>query len=320
MSALRSSAAVSFALVASTAALVACGGAKSPATPVTPVTPATPARPVTLDRHAAEESNVNAYVLSDGQGAIVIDATRTPKDGAAIAALLAQRTAGPVTVLITHGHPDHFLGLGALRAALPQARFVVARPEIKADAIGMATWMASQGWLDALPAMKPRTDQHAAGFDYERELEVLTEPRLTLPGGAVLELTTSYPATEAEHMTTAYSPQLNALFTGDLAYQDVHLWLGVGVTRDAARAWQATLDQLAAAWAAKQPIVYPGHGAPTDASVFAADRAYIEEVLAITAAASSDEDAMAKMIARYPGHANRDFLLKMSVANLRTQK
>ena len=36
----------------------------------------------------------------DGQGAIVIDATRNPTDGAAVAALVAQRTTGPVTVLI----------------------------------------------------------------------------------------------------------------------------------------------------------------------------------------------------------------------------
>ena len=226
------------------AALAACGAPAAPRAPAV--------APITVTPYAAAESNVNAYVVSDGQGAIVIDATRNPTDGAALAALVAQRTTGPVTVLITHGHPDHFLGLGALRAALPDARFVVARPEIKADIIGMATWMTAQGWLAQLPAMQPRTADHPDGFDYAGQLEVLDAPTLTLPGGAALALTADYPATEAEHMTTAYSADANALFTGDLAYHDVHLWLGVGVTRASAAAWQTGLDGLGATWAARR--------------------------------------------------------------------
>lgn len=295
--------------LASLSTLAACGSSPHPQQPPLPLT---------VDRYAAQESNVNGYVLSDGEGAVVLDATRNPDDGAKLAALIEQRTSGPVTVLVTHGHPDHFLGLGALRAALPRARFVVASAEIKRDAIGMATWMTEQGWLAGLPAMQPRSDSRPQGFDYERELEVLPEPRLILPGGSVLELTTDYPATEAEHMTTVYSPQLNALFTSDLAYKDVHLWLGIGVTRPAARAWQATLDSLTARWAEARPAVHPGHGGPTEVSVFAANRTYIEDILAVTSAATSDEEAIAQMVAKYPTYENRDFLLKMSVTNLRT--
>lgn len=74
-------------------------------------------------------------------------------------------------------------------------------------------------------------------------------------------------------MTTFYSRDLGALFTGDLAYQDVHLWLGIGVTQDAAREWQATLTRLESAWTPRKPTIYPGHGPATDTSVFAADRA-----------------------------------------------
>lgn len=304
--------AISFALgLASLSTLAACGSSVHPQ----PVP-----RPLTVDRYAARESNVNGYVIADGGGAVVLDATRTPEDGAALAALVEQRTSGPVTVLVTHGHPDHFLGLGALRAALPRARFVVASAEIKRDAIGMATWMTEQGWLAGLPAMQPRSDRQPQGFDYERELEVLEEPRLVLPGGGVLELTTDYPATEAEHMTTVYSPQLNALFTSDLAYKDVHLWLGIGVTKASARAWQAALDALTKRWADARPTVHPGHGGPAEVSLFAANRTYIDDILAVTEAATSDEAAIAQMVAKYPAHENRDFLLKMSVTNLRTLK
>ncbi|MBP8811067.1 MAG: MBL fold metallo-hydrolase [Kofleriaceae bacterium] len=290
----------------------ACGAAITPTAP--------PPAAVTVTPYAAASSDVNAYVISDGAGAIVIDATRTPEDGAAVARLVAERTTGPVTVLITHGHPDHFLGLGALRAALPEARFVVARPEIEADVIGMATWMTAQGWLAELPAMRPRSAADPEGFDYATELEVVDGGALTLPGGARLELTSDYPATEAEHMTTAYLPAVDALFTSDLAYHDVHLWLGVGVTRASAAAWRATLDRLRERWAAKPPTVYPGHGRPTDPSVFAANQAYLDDILAVTATAASEADATAAMVDKHPAHANRDFLLKMSISNLWAQR
>jgi glyoxylase-like metal-dependent hydrolase (beta-lactamase superfamily II) len=289
--------------------LAACGSKSTPAAPSAPK--------LTVDVYPATESDVNAYVISDGRGAVVIDATRTSADGAAVAALVKQRTSGPVTVLVTHGHPDHFLGLGALRAALPDARFVVARPEIETDIIGMATWMTEQGWLEQEAAMKPRSDANPAGFDYAAQLDALAEPRLVLPGGAVLELDASYAATEAAHMTTVHSRDLGALFTSDLAYKDVHLWLGIGVTPDAAREWQATLSRLEATWGPSQPTIYPGHGAPTDTSVFAADRAYIDDLLAAAASSASDEAARDAMIAKYPDHKNRDFLLMMSIANQR---
>ena len=116
--------------------------------------------------------------------------------------------------------------------------------------------------------MKPRSDANPGGFDYAGQIDVLAEPRLALPGGAVLELDASYAATEAAHMTTVYSRDLGALFTGDLAYQGVHLWLGVGVTQEAAREWQATLARLESTWAPQRPTVYPGHGPATDTSVF----------------------------------------------------
>lgn len=291
--------------------LAACGGSGKGTAPTPTPTP------LTVDVHAAVESDVNAYVISDGQGAVIIDAARTSADGAAVAALATQRTTGPITVLVTHGHPDHFLGLGALRTALPDARFVVARPEIEADIIGMATWMTQQGWLEKEPAMKPKSDANPGGFDYAAQIEVLSEASLALPGGAVLELDASYAATEAAHMTTIYSRDLGALFTGDLAYQGVHLWLGIGVTPDAAREWQATLSRLESAWAPTKPTVYPGHGPATDTSVFAADRAYIDDLLRVAADSASDQAAIDAMVAKYPDHENRDFLLMMSVANQR---
>ena len=54
--------------------------------------------------------------------------------------------------------------------------------------------------------------------------------------------------------------------------------------------------------------------------MFPADRRYIDDVLPATTTAATDADATAQMVEKYPEHANRDFLLMMSIANLRAQK
>ncbi|MCA9679611.1 MAG: MBL fold metallo-hydrolase [Kofleriaceae bacterium] len=303
-------------LLATTLLLAACGGADA-TTGAGATAPATPVAPhLHVDVYAAAESNVNSYVVSDDAGAILIDATRNSADARGALALARATGHDPSLVFVTHGHPDHFLGLGALRAEVPGLRIVVATEAIKQDVIGFATWMDGQGWLDGEPGMKPRSAAAPDGFDYAGAIEVLDGDHLVLPGGEALEVRADYPAAEAAHTSTLYAPQLGALFASDLAYHDVHLWLGVGVTRDAAAAWQQVAAQLAAAYPATTTI-YPGHGAPTDPGVFAAVRGYIDDLLAVADAAADDQAAIDAMVAKYPGYANRDFLLTMSVANQR---
>lgn len=285
--------------------LAACGAAEHPADP----------HPLEVTPYAAAESNVNSYVLSDRAGTLVIDATRSSAAARDVIALARAHGGAPSTLFITHGHPDHFLGMGEMKREIPALHIVVASAAIKQDIVDFATWMDGQGWLEGEPAMKPRSAAHPDGFDYD-QLEVLDGSTLALPGGETLAVDTDFPATEAAHETTLYSAELGALFTGDLAYDHVHLWLGVGVTPEAAASWQAVTRRLEAKYPATTTI-YPGHGAPTDVHVLADDRAYIDDLLAIAATAPSDDAAIAAMSAKYPDYANTEFLLKMSVANQR---
>lgn len=280
--------------------LAACGGTDTPATPPTPK--------LSVEVFPAKESDVNAYVLSDGTGTILLDATRNSAEARELLAVARAHGGDPALVFVTHGHPDHYLGLGALRAEIPGLRVVVASEAIKNDILGFSTFMEGAGWLEGEPGMKP------AAFDYA-SIEVLADTALRTPGGAVLEVKSDYAPAEAEHTATLYSKDLDALFTGDLAYHDVHLWLGVGVSHAHAAAWKDTTLALERAY--PTATIYPGHGAPTDRGVFAAVRAYIDDLLAIAAASDSDEAAIAAMVEKYPDHRNREFLLLMSVQNQR---
>lgn len=269
--------------------------------------------------YSAEEADVNAFVLSDSQGVALIDATRSSREARKVGQLALASGHAPSTLLITHGHPDHYLGMGELKRMFPHLRIVVASQAIKDDILGFTRWMDGQGWLEQEKRMKPRSAQQPEGFDYS-QIEVLQEPLYRLPGGATLQIRSDYAASEAEHETTLYSPELNALFAGDLVYNRVHLWLGVGVERKAVAQWQQTLSSLQAQYAPQATRIYPGHGAPGDAGLFETNRRYIDTLLNIVDGSSDAAAAQATMVARYPDYRNADFLLAQSIKFQLTQK
>jgi len=112
-----------------------------------------------------------------------------------------------------------------------------------------------------------------------------------------------------------YSADLNALFLADLGYNQVHLWLGDDISRQDIANWRQDLLRLKAEYAARNPTIYPGHGAPTDMRIFDEMVAYIDDFTRVTESARSREDAQAQMIALYPDYAEADFFLKYSIEN-----
>lgn len=270
--------------------------------------------------YAAKEANVNAFVFSDGAGTILFEATRNATDAAALAALARSKGKEPHLLIVSHGHPDHFFGMGTLRQEFPKMRIAVASEAIKADILWLSGWLAENGYMEKLPGMKPKSEKNPEGFDYAKELTVLEGPTVTMPGGAVLEVRSDYPASEAPHSTTIFSKDLNAFFASDLCYHGVHLWLGMGVERSAAMAWQKMLAEFAAKYGPMKTTIYPGHGKPTDATAFVDNRDYIDAFFRVIDGSKDEAEAKAKLTALYPGRLDVEFLMAESVKFQMAQK
>lgn len=116
-------------------------------------------------------------------------------------------------------------------------------------------------------------------------------------------------------MTTVYCKDLNALFLADFGNNKVHLWMGDDITLERIAAWRAELLKIKATYAARNPTVYPGHGDPTDMTLFDTMVRYIDDYTRIVAHAPSREAALEEMKTLYPDYAQADFFLKYSVAN-----
>jgi len=269
------------------------------------------AKNIQLDVYHGKEASVNAYLFSDGESMIAVDCLRNSEE----ASLLADRIKShqkPLThILITHGHPDHFLGMNVLKQQFPHARIVVTKAEIKKDITGFAAWMESVGWLEAEPAMKPKTATNENGFDYEANVEVLNADTLALAEGAVLEINSDYDPSECEHLTTIYSRDLNAFFPNDFVYHGVHPWLAVD--QNNIDYWKTQLNRFKTQWEGQNPKIYPGHGIPGDVSMFDEMRKYIEDFEATIKSSKNRAEAMDTMKKLYPKHQQAHFLLFHSV-------
>lgn len=274
---------------------------------------ATAGDPIKVDIYKGEVATVNSYIFSNGKSQIVMDVQRATSEAKKLAATIKAKKLPLTHILISHGHPDHYIGMDWLLKEFPGAKVVVANKDIKQDIIGFSTWMESVGWLDAEPALKPKSVKNPDGFDYEKNISVLEGNTLEFNGGGVLKLDTQYKPAESNHATTVYVEDLNGLFASDFAYNKVHLWMGTGVTDEHIRNWRDQLATFQKKYGSSNPTIYPGHGNPGDMSLFAELIKYIENFQRIAANATSREMAITEMKKLYPDYGEADFLLKNSV-------
>jgi glyoxylase-like metal-dependent hydrolase (beta-lactamase superfamily II) len=244
---------------------------------------------------------------------MVMDVLRSTEDAKKLAAFIKEKKLPLTHILITHGHPDHYIGMDYLKKEFSDVQIVVPTLEVKHDIIGFSTWMESVGWLDGEPNLKPKSAENPAGFDYENQIQVLDKNTFTLDGGGTLELKSDYNSAEAEHLTTVYSKDLNALFTSDFCYNGVHLWLGQGVDSLHIENWKKELQNFKKQYGNTTTTIYPGHGNSSDSKLFDVVLKYISDFESTIQNSVSKEEANTKMKELYPDWEQSDFLLLYSV-------
>jgi glyoxylase-like metal-dependent hydrolase (beta-lactamase superfamily II) len=272
---------------------------------------------IRLDVYNGVEASVNAYIFYDNKSIILVDCLRSSQEAKSLADVIKKHNKPLTHILITHGHPDHYLGMNVMKQAFPQTRIVVTKQEIKDDIISFSRWMEGVGWLEKEPAMKPKTVQNPNGLDYENSIEVLNANTLALAEGATLQLNSDYLPSECEHLTTIYSKDLNAFFTSDFCYNGVHMWLAVDKKNIAY--WKTQLGRLKEDLTAQNPTIYPGHGKSADISLFDEVKRYIEDFEDTIAKSKTRAEAMETMQSLYPKHQQAEFLLFSSINALKPE-
>ena len=232
-------------------------------------------------------------LISDDDGALLVDCLITEEEGRQLATWVKSRGADPGYVYITHPHADHFLGLPQILAAFPRARPVALAESIPAmeeqvSAAFMQVWGGFfPGQLTSMPVVPAALTGTA------------------IPIGGTEAMVIPVGTTDTGHSSVVHVPGLSLVVSGDAVYNQTHMWL-MRSTPDTRASWVRALDAVAALEA---DIIIAGHRSPQapddDARRQIGEcRRYIADFEAALERSTAPAELIDRMTAAYPDLAN----------------
>ncbi|MGW3669045.1 MBL fold metallo-hydrolase [Streptomyces sp. NPDC005141] len=246
-----------------------------------------------------------ATLIAGSTDALLVDALITTTEGERLAAWVQASGKNLSMLYITHGHPDHFFGAGPTLAAFPQAQFV-ALPEVVAEAHRSAQSLEHwKGWLGG------QFDENAA------IPTALMSDELEIDGHAVRPIALG--RSDGVINTVVHVPDLATVVSGDVAYNNIHMWL-FRSTPETRSEWLDTLDALAALRPGKIIAGHRAPGAPDDNAqrILDQSRRYIEDFDKAAARSSSMNDLVTRMMDKYAAYGNPYTLLVAAASQFGT--
>jgi glyoxylase-like metal-dependent hydrolase (beta-lactamase superfamily II) len=237
----------------------------------------------------------NSYLISGKSDAILFDVSLLASDAAQIADAIAKSARNLKTVMISHAHPDHFMGLEVITERFPQAR-VMSTANVVSDIQQDGPWILS--------LLQDKLGPH--GPKRLVVPQILTEEMLSLEGNR-LEVV-EFGEGESKHNACLYLPEQKALLLADLVYDHAHLYL----QERHLQSWLARLDELEACATTRVTTIYPGHGAAGDLSLISQTRAYLRD-FAVAIESGDAKLAEKQMLDKYPDYHIRQFLTGFSI-------
>ena len=240
-------------------------------------------------------SPTTATLVSGKHECVLIDTLIAVEDVDALADAIEQKGTALTNIVITHGHPDHYFGADRLLDRFPSAEF-----------------SAASGVVDYI---RKNRDAELALFDQIMDFN-LARPTITpqaLASG-VLDL-------EGEELriinvgqgdiapsTVIWIPSLDTVIAGDVAYNSMHLMLGLTGPEE----WNSWIDSINAIRALKPSTVITGHKnsvASNDAkAVLDGTEAYIRDFADVATYATTSQEIVDEMSRRYPEYPNVSIL------------
>ncbi len=217
--------------------------------------------------------HVNSALIMGEREAVLVDPPFTLADAHRVTGMVLDSGKTLTHIFITHDHPDHFFAMEVLADAFPDAE-IVAHETVVADIWRSLPFKVAR-WSPGLGDNGPVHPTAPAAL--ESDVIMLEGHELRVLGPM---------QGDHHHSTALWVPEIRALLPGDLAFNEVHLWLGEHTPEQVA-AWRASMDELMALDA---DIVVAGHarpGLPDDASSLTFTASYLDAWPGFVAASSS---------------------------------
>lgn len=237
-------------------------------------------------------SPMSSTLLSGERDAILIDTLVTFGQVDALADWVKGFNKRLTTILITHGHFDHWIGLQRLLQHFPEAR-TMARPTVRDRAQFEATNPGLRAYqLGIFPG------------EIEENPKVpdpTTETVVDLEGHRIDLIDIGQGDTE--HSTIMYVPSIAAIVAGDVVYNQVHM-MTAETDEQSRQTWMDNLDRIAAMI---PQIVVAGHkrvGTANGPENIAESKQYLADFSRVVKEQATVEAIVQEMLTLHPNRDN----------------
>lgn len=241
-------------------------------------------------------SPITATLIAGERDAVLVDALMTAEQAGRLADWVAASGKNLTTVFVTHGHGDHWFGLGTLLERFPRARAVATPAVVQQMEKQMAPEFVASFWQRRFPGQIPERLVAAEPLDGDR---------LDLEGDDLVVVGLGH--TDTDDTTCLHVPSIGLVVAGDAVYNDVHLYLAESPA-EGRRSWLDALDTIAAL---NPRAVVAGHkrpGRPDDPATIAETRRYLHDFEAVAERTTTPVDLYRGMLELHPGRVNQGAL------------
>jgi glyoxylase-like metal-dependent hydrolase (beta-lactamase superfamily II) len=233
----------------------------------------------------------SATLIYGEKDAVLVDTLLTVEQAKALVEWVAAHDKNLTTIYVTHGHGDHFFGLGPVLDRFPNARAVATPDVVKVMRRQGSPDSVTSFWKARYPGQIPE------------RLVIAEELRgvIELEGRELIPVPLGH--TDTDNTTCLHVPSAGLVVAGDAAYNDVHLYLAES-NAQTRREWIAALDTIEAL---NPRAVIAGHKkAERDDNprIIEETRKYIRDFERLAEAAGTARELYDKMLALYPNRAN----------------
>jgi glyoxylase-like metal-dependent hydrolase (beta-lactamase superfamily II) len=243
-------------------------------------------------RHGQTFSPTTSTIVVGQTEAVLIDAQFIKDEVNTLGDTIEQIGKTLTTIYITHGHADHYFGIGQLLRRFPQARAVATAPvlayiEASHDA-QVQQWQATFGDdVSAATVVPSPLDGYVIGLD-DNELRVIEIGQGDIAPSTIVHI-----------------PSIDAVIAGDVVANRIHLMLALGGL-DQWQAWIDSIDRIAALGA---KTIVAGHkqrdASDKDvATILDGSRGYIRDFRETVNASTTPEEVVETMKAKYAEYGN----------------
>ena len=246
-----------------------------------------------VERLSASEPGAwsNAYLISDGQEALLFDVFQLRSDAGKLADSIAASGKKLTKVWISHAHPDHFLQLDLIVERFPDVEVLTA-PNVLDDLKADGPWM--------FDLLKGKLGPEAPS----RLIEPTAINGQSLSVGELEVEIVEFGPGEAKHHACLVLAGRGAIVASDVIYNGAHLYL----QEHNLEGWIARLDELQRLTAERGlRTIHPGHGPAGGLSLIEGTREYLYAFARAVEAGNADQ-ARQEILDQFPDHRVRQFL------------